>query len=127
MELIWYAVAAFDLFLLYYFFVRGFVFARTPHECKRCGWCCRLRVTPTAQDIERIEKAGHNKADFLDAKGNLKRSASGFCTFFAFDKGKATCSIHGAKPKVCAGWPNGKIFGVPHNDIRCSQYKRKLF
>ena len=126
MELGWLALGGIDLFAIYYFFIRGFVVSRHEFSCGRCGLCCRLRVKLTAEDIERIEKAGHNKIDFLDGKGNLKRAASGFCTFFAFDKGKAACIIHDAKPKICAGWPNKKMLGVKFADTRCCFYKKKL-
>jgi len=126
MELVWLALGGIDLLLIYYFFGRRFVLARKPFSCKRCGFCCRLRVKPTADDVARIETAGYKKEDFLDALGNLKRNPAGFCTFFKFEDGLAACTIQNAKPKLCAGWPENKIFGIKYNDARCSQYKGKL-
>ena len=125
MELGWLALGGIDLFVIYYFFVRGFIVSRYEFSCGRGGFCCRVRVKPTEEDVQRIIGAGHEKEYFIDRHGNLKRP-NGFCVFLDMHCGQATCTIHDIKPKVCAGWPNKKMLGLKFADTRCCFYKKKL-
>lgn len=115
--------------LFYVLFFREYVLARKPFECKRscANYCCRLAVSLTPEDIQRISAAGYKIEEFVEGKNKLKR-INKICQFLKLDKGVYNCAIHDIKPKICREWPNKKgIFGLKKVDHRCIAYRGKLF
>ena len=98
-------------------------------ECKRCGYCCTLRVKLGLFDILRIMKAGYKKRDFLEkdlAGKKVIKKIKGDC-YFLERKGKKTkCRIYDYRPRICRIYPflNKNIKSC--NDLR-KQAKFKNF
>lgn len=72
-------------------------------SCVSCGLCCRLRVTPSEQEIRRIERKAGPRNRFLDGP-HLKRPG-GFCIFLRQRGQETACSIYAIRPAVCRKWP----------------------
>jgi len=87
------------------FFIRNLRF-----KCKRCAtFCCKLGgPTLSLKDVERLKKAGHKEAEFLDgAHGSLKNRADGSCVFLQLDKERhfCKCSVYDSQPVLCMLYP----------------------
>jgi Fe-S-cluster containining protein len=95
--------------------LRNFFLKFRKFKCLRCGQCCRLRVSLSKEDIERLKKSGHK--DFIENKNSLKR-INGYCKFLEIKNGKARCSVYKSRPEVCRWWPVAKFLC----DGRCKSY-----
>ena len=81
-------------------------------SCNQCGKCCKIyNVTPTAQDIQRIESSGLKSGDFMEGS-RLKRLADGSCTFLRKTGDKYYCGIYEHRPDACRKWPFSKVAGI---------------
>jgi hypothetical protein len=76
---------------------------KSSFKCSKCGICCHLRVTPKEKDLGRIEKAGHNREEFLDGKSI--KLVNSMCFFLRKKGDQAICSIHKHRPDICRKWP----------------------
>ena len=80
-----------------------------PSNCKRCGYCCTLRVRLSQLDILRITRLGHKKKDFIekDARGKpCIKIINNDCYFLKRKNKKTSCTIYNARPKVCRQYPS---------------------
>jgi len=79
-------------------------------RCKRCAtFCCKLGGPKlSVRDVERLEKAGYNKEEFLESgRWGLKGKADGSCVFLQFnqERGFHECSIYDVRPILCRLYP----------------------
>ena len=107
------------------------LWTRENFKCDRyCGECCKkMLVAVSNKDIQRIEKLGYKKENFVmkdvfnlmkikdfQDTGNLrfprakrkflKKQENGWCIFLGKEKdGKYTCKIHKHRPEVCQKYP----------------------
>lgn len=76
-------------------------------RCSRCGKCCQeTEMLLSKADINRLEKAGHNKSSFVrfDKKGYAKlRNHQGYCVFY--DVEKLRCKVYRHRPLGCRLYP----------------------
>lgn len=79
-------------------------------KCQRCAtFCCKLGGPKlSSKDIERLEKGGLTRAEFLDASsGRIKSSVSGSCAFLRFDSQQQfyECTVYPHRPALCRLYP----------------------
>jgi Fe-S-cluster containining protein len=81
---------------------------RDGFRCMECGRCCRhYKINVTEKDIQRLERHGHDRRDFLGEPGFL-RKVGGSCVFLEGNR----CTVHSHKPDACRSWPfNRRILG----------------
>jgi len=94
---------------------------RVMYNCSKCpGFCCSYEIIPlTKRDLERI--ASHFDLSFRDArkkftvprddeKYTMRRKSDPhfgkICQFFDIDARR--CTIYGARPSTCRGYPGGR-------------------
>ncbi len=91
-----------------------------PDNCTFCGLCCTLTVRLSDNDIERIEKTGREKEDFVvadeDGKPLLKRE-NGWCTFFKREGKTGMCAIYDSRPDNCRDFPGKTMCDLAENPI----------
>ena len=76
-------------------------------RCYRRGDCCRrtIGVTVSEEEIERIERAGHRRVDFLDEEEMRLKAGPGGCHFFAEGlDGSPGCRIYADRPNACRNY-----------------------
>jgi len=91
---------------------------QAPIPCLRCGICCtRYQPTLAPEDMDNIASALEiSRAKCISRyavkvptkEGYLLKRTEKGCVFLAWDEdGRATCTIHPSRPKVCREWtPN---------------------
>ncbi|MBI4163762.1 MAG: YkgJ family cysteine cluster protein [Candidatus Aenigmarchaeota archaeon] len=80
-------------------------------DCTQCGDCCKtFFVIPKEQDIQRIEKHGYKRSNFMNGN-RLKRMKDGSCIFLERRRKKYFCKIHKFRPDVCRRWPFAEYLG----------------
>lgn len=76
-------------------------------HCLRCGECCKeTEMLLSNKDIERLEKRGYTKEDFVrfnDEGYAILRNIDGNCFFF--DAEKVTCRERANRPAGCRIYP----------------------
>ncbi len=81
---------------------------KTKHECKRCGYCCGLRVKLTKEDINRIVNLGYRKDFFVThtfwGQACLKQKDNN-CIFMGRRGDKTFCKVYPARPELCIKYP----------------------
>jgi Fe-S-cluster containining protein len=73
-------------------------------ERGRCGLCCTLLVRLNPEDIGRIKNLGSKEEGFVEYTGRnepILRRINGYCSFLKLEKGIASCTIYGSRPKIC--------------------------
>ena len=76
-------------------------------RCYRRGDCCRrtIGVAVSEEEIERIEGAGHRRADFLDEADMRLKAGSGGCVFYAEGlDGSPGCRVYANRPNSCRNY-----------------------
>ncbi len=82
-------------------------------KCTKCGECCRPVVKVSEEEIQRIEKTGLTREDFLDydpmqwknhTKDTLKQKNS-VCMFLKRQGDEFICSIYEHRPDTCRRYP----------------------
>lgn len=76
-------------------------------RCYRRGDCCRrtVGVAVNQEGIERIERAGHRRVDFLDDDDMRLKAGPGGCYFFTEGlDGSPGCRIYGDRPNACRNY-----------------------
>ena len=85
-------------------------------KCTLCGECCRPIVKVNESDIQRIEKAGYEREEFLvkdplmdkaKEKDTLKQK-NGVCMFLKRQGDKYYCDIYDHRPNACRIYPFNK-------------------
>ena len=78
-------------------------------KCTKCGECCRPIVKVDEDDINRIEKLGNKRDDFIqfDSKINssVLKQKNNVCIFLERQGDEFVCSIYNNRPKVCQKYP----------------------
>lgn len=94
------------------------------YDCSQCpGYCCSYpNISLERADVQRL--ARHFGISFEEAERRFTREAHGrkwvmrrkkdehfgrICRFF--DQNKRNCSVYGARPKICRGYPTEKSCG----------------
>jgi len=83
--------------------------------CFRCGVCCqRWQPLVSLAEAERLGQflqmdadavlAVHARPYPLAEDTYILNERNGGCTFLAFDDGRATCTVHEARPYACRDW-----------------------
>jgi hypothetical protein len=76
-------------------------------RCYQRGDCCRrtIGVAVTEKDVERVEKSGRRRADFLDEEEMRLRVGPGGCCFLAEGlDGTPACQIYAHRPTTCRNY-----------------------
>ncbi|MBS3165758.1 YkgJ family cysteine cluster protein [Candidatus Woesearchaeota archaeon] len=82
-------------------------------RCTQCGQCCRAIVKVSETDIERIEKSGLKRKEFLDydpmeenpTEKNCLKMENKVCTFLRRKGDRYYCSIYEQRPSTCRKFP----------------------
>jgi Fe-S-cluster containining protein len=79
-------------------------------KCQRCAtFCCKLGGPRlSSKDIERLEKGGLTRTEFLDANsGRIKSLVSGSCVFLRFHSQEQfyECMVYPHRPALCRIYP----------------------
>jgi len=106
------------LVLIVLIFYESHIIIKNGFRCLRCGLCCKLKVVPSKEDIERIKNAGYK--NFL-INGKYIKKINGNCMFIKFKKGKAICRINNIKPGLCKRFPIKHSFFWKQMDVRCKR------
>jgi len=76
-------------------------------RCSHCGICCeKTEMLLSNADIERLERVGHNRQEFVryDGLGFARlRNHNGFCVFY--DAAKRRCEVYRHRPLGCWVYP----------------------
>ncbi len=75
-------------------------------KCMNCGNCCRRTIGVRAfkEEIERIEKLGYKREEFVDSDGFIKAGPEG-CYFLVTKRDSTTrCRIHEQRPEICRNY-----------------------
>ena len=91
-----------------------------PSNCTFCGLCCTLTVRLSNSDIERIEKTGRKKEDFVvaDSDGTLLlKKEEGWCTFFKREGKIGICTIYENRPDNCRDFPGKRLCDLAENPL----------
>ena len=76
-------------------------------RCYRRGDCCRrtVGVAVSEEEIERIERAGHQRVDFLDQADMRLKAGPGGCHFFAEGLNSSPgCAVYADRPNACRNY-----------------------
>jgi hypothetical protein len=76
-------------------------------RCYRRGDCCRrtIGVAVTEKDVERVEKTGRRRADFLDEEEMRLKVGPGGCFFLTTGlDGTPACQIYAHRPTICRNY-----------------------
>ena len=91
-----------------------------PSNCTFCGLCCTLTVRLSEKDIQRIEKTGRKREEFVvadtDGRLILKRE-KGWCTFFKREGKVGVCTIYDSRPDNCRDFPGKRLCDLAENPI----------
>lgn len=91
-------------------------------KCKRCSYCCTLRVKLGLFDILRIMKSSYKRREYIekDYKGKpVIKMIKGDCFFL--DRKNKKCKIYEYRPKTC------KIYPSFNKDIKdCKDLRKRL-
>lgn len=113
-----------------------------PFTCQRCGRCCRFQVLLCRSEIERLEKGGFSRDDFVASRFGmsfLKRDEDGNCVFLRTEDsecsiasaninseeadkaagGGCVCMNYANRPDTCRRYPNIRIGLIRGKDPRC--------
>lgn len=76
-------------------------------RCSHCGKCCEeTEMWLSKADIERLERAGHRREDFVryDEQGFAQlRNRDGYCVFYDFSLRR--CGAYSDRPLGCRVYP----------------------
>ncbi len=92
-------------------------------KCKRCGYCCSLKVRLGMIDLFKITRLGYKADDFSekDKEGRtVIKLINGDCYFLGRTGNKPFCKIYNARPKVCRNFPSEEQIKM------CGAYKDML-
>jgi len=82
-------------------------------NCKRCGYCCTLRVRLSFIELLRILFKGYRKKDFIIKdmmrRNCIKQFENKDCYFLIKKNGKTACKIYDIRPKMCREYPGVEI------------------
>ena len=82
-------------------------------RCMNCGTCCKrtIGVSVRKEEIEKIEKLGYKREEFVDSDGLIKAGPEG-CYFLVTKRDSTTrCRIHGHRPEICRNYFCNKAKG----------------
>lgn len=80
----------------------------TKFKCKRCGYCCTLKVKLSLLELLRIIALGYEKKDFVEknVKGrNCIKLINDKCYFLTKKNNKPFCKIYRYRPRMCREYP----------------------
>jgi Fe-S-cluster containining protein len=132
LSLIWVFSGSVLSLVLAYLLIKGLWLGskRSHFRCERCGRCCTIyRYFPIDdRAIERIQKAGYKKEEFLEKAfiGNGIKKVNGACFFLKKNKKGYFCSINKIKPDNCRNYPFGKFLGMYGTDCHGCPGVKKL-
>ena len=75
-------------------------------KCMNCGTCCKrtIGVSVRKEEIEKIEKLGYKREEFLESDGLIKAGPGG-CYFLVIKRDSTTrCRIHEHRPEICRNY-----------------------
>ncbi len=110
-------------------------------ECQQCGECCQYRIYDpiklTGYDLFRLAQfLGYDTPISLVQKGIITIEFSDgfipFCILATKSNGacvfakKGRCTVHSAKPSVCASFPLGRLYNSRHNSYHYFVSRRNI-